>query len=112
MRCRWKLARVGRPIPAPTPAVNASELSLAKLIMAELPAVLAQALARFHDYVRDSDHSPERHVQDPVIWIDRDTRTEYGALRWSLVVHHGEWPDYGWHIEFDGTRFVEIWAGS
>ena len=98
--------------PGPTPPVDSSELSLAKSVLTELPSVLTQARDRFHNYVKDSEYSPERHVKDPVIWIDRDIRAEDGPLRWSLVLHHDEWPDYGWHIEFDGTQCVEIWAGS
>lgn len=101
----WSADRT-RPLPA-----SSSELSLAEVVLGELPAILEQAEAQFFSYEKDTT-SPERVVRHPRIWIDREGGELDGLLRWALVVHHAERPDYGWHIEFDRARCIQIWAGT
>lgn len=101
----WTVDRT-QPLP-----VSEAELSLAELILTNLPAILTQAESRFLEHEQKAS-SREQHARDPTVWIDRDGLVEDGPLRWALVVHHDEWPDFGWHIEFDGSQCIAVWAGS
>lgn len=100
----------GRTHPLPP---SESEVSLAELILANLSAILLRAEAQLIEYgQRAGGDSQHVHACEPHLWIDRLSYADQGPLRWALVVHHDDWPDFGWHIEFDGTEDIEIWAGS
>jgi hypothetical protein len=55
-----------------------------------------------------------RVVNNPKIWLGMDYKTKrpWGNNKWSVVVGVIESEDFGWHIEFEGTEFIEAWAGG
>jgi hypothetical protein len=55
-----------------------------------------------------------RVVNNPKIWLgmDYETKRPWGNNKWSVVVGVTESEDFGWHIEFEGTEFIEAWAGG
>ncbi|MDA0767019.1 MAG: hypothetical protein O3A92_09375 [Verrucomicrobia bacterium] len=45
----------------------------------------------------------------PKLWLPAEVENE---REWALVVERRDWPDFGWHLEFHGVEFREIWAGD
>jgi hypothetical protein len=48
-------------------------------------------------------------LRDPRIWLDAERDD---GISWTFVIERTDWPDFGYHVEFKGIEFVEIWAGS
>jgi hypothetical protein len=46
---------------------------------------------------------------NPKLWLSADVEDE---REWTLVVERSDWPDFGWHLEFHGVEFRELWAGD
>ena len=101
-------AEVGRP--GLVGAGDVTATPLVRDILKALPEILATAEREFLASTRDDEDIVVREVVcDPCIHLSADVEHE---LDWSLVVHRADWPDFGWHLEFHGTEFREIWAGD
>jgi hypothetical protein len=92
------------------PPLKSFECSRIGDILAALPEVLPIAEEEWEDFADNDTDEPRR--LEPHIWIFRKSlKKTMKALPWTFVVNL-RGTDYGWHIEFKGTRFVEIWAGD
>ena len=103
-----------RPIPeagAP-PRPNEAELQLVRIVLEGWRPVLLRAETEFRAYNAPHDPNAENIIREPHVWIDRECMTEEGQSRWTLVVGRRDAPDFGYHLEFEGTEFLEIWAGD
>jgi len=96
---------------SPPPEVNKGEKDLVKTILLRLRDVLREAEQHFEDYNRANPDAMGL-VSKPHIWIDREAIVEDGPCRWALVIGAKGAPDFGCHVEFDGTEYKEIWAGD
>lgn len=98
----------------PPPLVSQEERALAKRIIADLPQVLAEAEKQFSRYTaKKKDPDAFEQVREPHIWINRDElEEEENPERWTFVIGREDLPDFGYHLEFDGLSFLEIWAGG
>ena len=85
-------------------------LDLVRQILATLPEVLRLAAAALERYEKN-DQPVLACLTRPYIWLGTENDDEDKTL-WTLVVERSDWPDFGYHIEFKGTDFVEIWAGD
>ena len=97
------------------PRVSAEEITLASIILANLPGILADAEKQFTRYNAKRDPEAVEQIRDPHIWICRDDfEDSEGEVmeRWTFVVGREDSPDYGYHIEFDGKKCLDIWAGE
>ncbi|MCX6850511.1 MAG: hypothetical protein NTY98_16450 [Verrucomicrobia bacterium] len=58
-------------------------------------------------------HAPQKitseDIQHPHVWIDPE---ETDKTKWVIVVEMKDNDGFAWHIEFKGTEFHQIWAGS
>jgi hypothetical protein len=78
-------------------------------ILAALPKILPVAEDEWENYADTDDESPRL---EPYISIYRKSlKNLKKPLSWTFIVDL-KGTDFGWHIEFKGTRFVEIWAGD
>lgn len=87
------------------------ELNLVRAILLDLKTVVKMAEAALVQHLADETEALQE-VDSPHIWIDRSQLDSKGPKRWALVVNRADWPDFGWHIEFDGLACVEVWAGD
>jgi len=95
----------------PPPEVNEGEKELARTVLLRLRDVLRLAEQRFESY-NSTNPDAIGHVLNPHIWINRESIEEDGSSRWALVIGAKGAPDFGWHVEFDGTECQDIWAGD
>lgn len=95
------------------PKPSSQEKALATKILGSLAAILAEAEKQFTRYTADSDPEAREQIRDPHIWICRDDfEDDEDMEHWTLVVGREDAPDFGYHIEFDGSRCLDIWGGD
>lgn len=94
------------PPPLPTP----DQVSLALMIL-ELPEIFVDAEQRFLEYTKQ-EPTDRAQVMNPVVWISDEVQRAQGFTRWTLVIHRHDCPDFGYHVEFDGAKFLEIYSGD
>ena len=94
----------GRAPPGP------EEVGLIDTILGNLPMLLAECERRFNEFNAKWPHVRDE-VTNPHVWIARSRLWGLGSGYWSFVVEHRE-SDYGWHLEFDGLDFVDMWGGD
>jgi hypothetical protein len=98
------------------PPLTAQETKLIDQILQHLPKLIRKAEKEWWAYHGDPDYA--EHVSNPHVWISREDQSNEKRGKWSFVVELRDDPEFGgyggyaWHLEFKGTRFVEIWAGS
>jgi hypothetical protein len=102
-----------RPFPeeGEPPRPSEAELVLARLVLAELPGVLATAE---REYAACDDTTPAllRKVADPRVWVCREFQERDGPDRWAVAWGISDAPDWTVCVEFRGLNFVEVWAGD
>ena len=90
------------------PPVSVNQAELVRLITSNLNAILKQVhevMLKYNDY--DPDFA--EFVEDPHVWLDSERDN---GESWTFVIERSDSPDFGYHVEFIGTDFVEIWAGD
>jgi hypothetical protein len=97
---------------ASPPPLSPAEKKLARAILAELPQVLQNAEEKLRDHCAERNPEAIERIENPHIWLCRDTLEEDGPGRWEFVVGQEETPDFGYHIEFDELECQNIWAAG
>lgn len=94
--------------PKVLPSVSVSQAALVRLITPALPAILKRVEEAMVKY---NDHDPDfrEFVRNPHVWLDSE---EDNGESWTFVIERTDNPDFGYHAEFKGTNYVEIWAGD
>lgn len=96
------------------PAVSREETALAKKILTHFAGILADAEKKFKRYTAD-DPDVKEQIRDPHVWICRDNFEDSEGEKmeyWTFVIGREDAPDFGYHIEFDGRKCLDIWAGD
>jgi hypothetical protein len=94
------------------PPPTTEMLELARAILLDIDRVLRDGEREFAAYHQEYDPDAVAQADAPRIWIDMDALLDDGPTRWALVVGRKGSEDYGTHIEFDGTRLIDIWSGD
>ncbi len=100
-----------RPVPRKSapPKPIAEEVSLATAILSKLPQLLKIAETKFVKYERDS--KVRATIRNPHIWINREA-LEDEPSNWAFVIGVMDNDDFGYHIEFEKFKCVDVWAGD
>lgn len=90
------------------PPVSERQAGLMRVIIPALPAILKRVEEAM---VVDNVHDPDfrQFIRNPHIWLNSE---EDDGESWTLVIERTDNHDFGYHTEFKGTKFVEIWAGD
>jgi hypothetical protein len=101
-----------QPIPTggPSPPLDATEIALARLVLANLPGMLTEIEGHYRSHA-DSPDIIER-VHEPSMWLSRDILTAEGPDHWSFVAGITDAPDWTICAEFAGLTFQGIWSGD
>ena len=101
------------PSDAPIPSLNDRESELICLIVDNIDHCINESLSKLRNdasYQRLNEANAQ--VANPHVWISRERTDEEGPQRWALVIGVDVNPDFGWHIEFDGLKCLEVWGGD
>jgi hypothetical protein len=90
------------------PPVSAAQAALVQSITPALPAILRRVEEEMVAY---NNHEPgfRSFLRDPQVWLSSE---HDDGEAWTFVIERTDNPDFGYHAEFKGTNFVEIWAGD
>jgi hypothetical protein len=94
--------------PEVLPSVSVSQAELVHKITPALSAILTQveqAMVKYNNH--DADF--RQHIAHPQVWLNSE---KDDGLTWAFVIERTDNPDFGYHTEFKGTNFIEIWAGD
>lgn len=100
------VAEIGRP--GLVGAGDVAATPLVRQVLAGLPALLGIAEAQLGASADDDDRVEDVACR-PHVWLSAEVEDE---MDWTLVVERTDWPDFGWHLEFHGLEFRELWAGD
>jgi hypothetical protein len=92
-----------------TPTITASQAALVRRIIPALSSVVERVETELRAYNEKYDPGFERCICDPQIWLHSESDD---GLSWTFVIERADNPDFGYHAEFKGTDFVELWAGD
>jgi hypothetical protein len=94
--------------PKVLPPVSASQAALVQSLTPALSAILKRVEEEMVAY---NSHEPEFRLflRDPQVWLSSE---HDDGQAWAFVIERTDNPDFGYHAEFKGTNFVEIWAGD
>ena len=101
------------PSDTPIPQLNHDESVLIELILGNIDHCANETLAKLEgdeSYQRLSE--ADARIANPHIWISREKMSEEGMQRWTMVIGVDVNADFGWHVEFDGLKCLEVWAGD
>ena len=101
------------PSDTPIPQLNHDESVLIELILDNIDHCANETLAKLEgdeSYQRLSE--ADARIANPHIWISREKMSEEGMQRWTMVIGVDVNADFGWHVEFDGLKCLEVWAGD
>ncbi len=90
------------------PAISAKQASLVRLILPALSSIV-ECVEREMTDVEASDPGFREVVRNPHVWLSAEADDD---LSWTFVVESTMNPDFGWHFEFKGAEFLEVWSGD
>jgi hypothetical protein len=101
-----------QPIPTggPSPPLDEMETALVRLILGQLPALLAEVERHYREHADSPDIIDGVH--EPSVWLSRDVLAEEGPDRWSFEVGIAGAPDWSIQADFAGLAFQCIWSGD
>ena len=94
--------------PKVLPPVSERQAVLVRQITPALAAILKRVEEAMIAY-NDHDPSFRAFIRDPHVWLDSE---DDDGESWTFVIERTDNPDFGYHSEFRGTNYVEIWAGD
>ncbi len=102
------------PEESPVPEISAEESQLADTILNGLESCIAESerLLENDPTIGHIRINGGAKIVNPHIWISREIIKQDRATRWAIVLGIDVNPDFGWHIEFDALKALEIWAGD
>jgi hypothetical protein len=91
------------------PAVSPSQASLVRSLIPALPSIVQLVERELAAY--SQKHEPEFRsvIRRPYIWLSCESDD---GVSWTFIVERTDNSDFGYHAEFRGTDFVELWAGD
>jgi hypothetical protein len=92
------------------PAVREDQARMLRRILPALPELVRRAEAELIAYDDEMKDPKFRQVLRTVdIWFPAKPDSE---VDWALVVERSDIPSFGYHVEFSGLEFREVWAAD
>ncbi len=95
--------------PVELPPISARQAALVQQILSSLSALVQRVESELIQYHQSIDPEFQAHMERPHIWLSSE---HDDGISWTFVVGIKENPDFGYHAEFEGTEFIELWAGD
>jgi hypothetical protein len=94
--------------PGTPPPISTKQAALVSSLVPTLPSLLKKVEEVMIGYDKDEPGFRE-FVRNPHVWLNSD---DDDGVSWTFVIERTDNPGFGYHLEFKGTKFVEIWAGD
>lgn len=91
------------------PPVSPSQASLLRSILPALPSILQRVESELTTYCQEHEPSFQTVICHPRIWLSDECDD---GVSWTFVVGRTDNPDFGYDLEFRGTKFIEFCAGD
>lgn len=89
------------------PPLDKQEIELLTTILTHLPQLAARAEQAWEEYGGEGQLDESDRLSRPRIFINRTKLTG----PWAMVIEIAG-SSFGWHVEFEGLQFKEIWAAG
>ncbi len=94
--------------PRVLPEISKSQASLVRLLLPALPKLVPLVEEELKGYNQEHDPEFQGFLSHPHLWLD----SEGDGKKWAFVVGRTDNPDFGYHADFSGLDFVELWAAD
>jgi hypothetical protein len=101
--------RLVRDDPETLPPVSPTQGNLVRRVLPALSNLLTRVESALEAYHKDFEPEFRDYLRNPHVWLDCEVDDGFS---WTFVVERTDNPDFGYHAEFRGTQFVELWAGD
>jgi hypothetical protein len=91
------------------PAVSLTQANLVRTIALSLPSFLDRVERELADRNQKFDPDFRNFIRHPCVWLNHEADD---GVSWTFVIGRTDNPDFGYHADFRGTDFVELWAGD
>jgi hypothetical protein len=95
--------------PPVLPPISESQAALVRAITPALPDILTRVAAELIKHNQKFDPEFQRFLRHPAVWLSSE---HDDGVSWTFVVERTDNPDFGYHAEFKGVEFVELWSGD
>ena len=95
--------------PKVLPSVSQTQATLVRVIARALPTILKRVEDELKTHNQKFEPNFQEFIRDPHVWLSSESDD---GLSWTFVVERIDNPDFGYHAEFRGTEFIELWAGD
>jgi len=92
-----------------TPPITVSQAALVRSVVPALSLVVERVATELRLYNEKFDPKFEELICEPQVWLSAENDD---GVAWTFVVERTDNPDFGYHAEFRGTEFIELWAGD
>ena len=89
--------------------VSKKQAELLRSIVPSLTELLKRVEYELVAYNKDSDPEFYTAICNPQVWLNIEDNDD---CSWQVVVQRSDSPDFGYHAEFKGVEFVELWAAD
>jgi len=95
--------------PMKLPNISQAQEKLIHEIAVNIPSILEIVEHKLTQFNKEHDREFYRFIDTPHVWLNSE---EDNGKSWSFVVGRSDNPDFGYHLEFENQKFIEIWAGD
>lgn len=94
------------------PSIDIKHIRLAENILEEIVALKPVLEEEFKSYQQIMEYDNWKDtIQSPKILLSNEDLDE-SETKWSFIVERSDWEDFGIHLEFEGTHFIESWSAD
>jgi hypothetical protein len=95
--------------PPVLPPISNSQAALVRSLIPALPSIIQKVEREMIGYNEKWSPDFRAAIDNPHIWLSPE---EDDGVSWTFVIESTQNPDFGWHAEFRGSEFIELWSGD
>ena len=96
------------------PPLSSFQAELVHKIMPALPQILKRAKKEVESIGIDPPEEGEKVPLNIYVWLHwrKEEDDDDDGRSWDFVVERADGSDFGYHLAYQGTKFIESWAGD
>lgn len=89
--------------------ISEKQAALVRKIASELGEIIKRVETELTAYDSSFDSDFQDFITNPSVWLSSE---KDDGQTWAFVIERTDNPDFGYHAEFKGTEFIELWGGD